>query len=53
MTSIYKPDDKLPPIEELLNLGIVTEEDIDEAVQKWIDNPPDEEFAEVLEAEEN
>lgn len=42
---------ELIPLEELLALAEVTEDDVSAAVEKWKDNPPDPEFENILEAE--
>lgn len=46
------PHEGLPPLADLMDLALVTEEDVQAAADKWHDYPPDEEFRNVLNAEE-
>ena len=46
------PPEQLPPLAELMALADVTEEDVAVAAKKWRENPPDEEFQNILDAEE-
>ena len=45
------PNQVLPPFEDLLKLADITEYIIEGIVQEWRDNPPDEEFVNILDAE--
>ena len=48
---IYFPNQTLSPLEDLLALAEITAETIDEAVEDWRGDPPDEEFVNILDAE--
>ncbi|MBD2005632.1 MULTISPECIES: hypothetical protein [Cyanophyceae] len=48
---IYRPDDELPPIEELLELAEVSEDTVAQAVEAWESNPADEDFKLIFRAE--
>lgn len=53
MAEPFTPDaEELPPITDLEELSQVTEDDIEAAAQKWRDNPPSEEYTNILDAEE-
>jgi hypothetical protein len=41
----------LPPIDDLLSIGNVSESDVIRAVESWRKNPPEEGFELILEAE--
>jgi len=52
MPDLFQPEDEeLPPASELEGIAEVTEADVDGAVSEWEDNPPDDEFKNILEAE--
>lgn len=46
------PHEDLPPISDLMAIADVTEDDVRDAADKWRENPPDEGFSLILEAEE-
>lgn len=53
MAEPFIPDaEELPPITDLESLSQVTEDDVTAAAQKWRGNPPDEEYINILDAEE-
>lgn len=53
MTEVFQPPhEDLPPLADLMDLADTTEEDVRAAADKWIENPPDEEFRNLLNAEE-
>lgn len=47
------PHEDLPPLADLMELASVTQEDVQAAADKWLENPPDEEFRNVLNAEDD
>ena len=53
MTDKFQPPpEQLPPLADLMAIADVTEEDVAAAAQKWRENPPDENFTSILDAEE-
>lgn len=45
------PSEDLPPLADLMEIADCTESDIQAAADKWEENPPDEEFKNILIAE--
>ncbi|MBE9178612.1 hypothetical protein IQ268_08575 [Oculatella sp. LEGE 06141] len=43
-------DESLPDLEDLLAIATVTDVDVDAAATEWKDNPPDEEYINLLDA---
>lgn len=43
---------ELPTVDELMDENPIDSDAVDEAVEAWKDEPPDEEFANILDAEE-
>ena len=38
------PPSNLPPLADLMDIADVSEEDVQNAVDKWVESPPDDEF---------
>ena len=52
MTEKFQPPPEgLPPLADLMAIADVTEEDIQAAADKWVENPPDPDFQNILDAE--
>lgn len=46
------PHEDLPPLADLMEIADVTEEDAQAAADKWRENPPDPNFQNILDAED-
>lgn len=46
-----KTIDDLSPVEALLQMAIITDQDIEDAISQWRSDPPDSAFALLLDAE--
>lgn len=46
-----RDDQPLKPEKELLNNAQVTQDDVDNSVEKWTEKPPDKDFKLILKAE--
>lgn len=52
MSDKFLPEpQQLPPVTQLIKLTEVTKDDIDDATASWKDNPPDNEYKLIIEAE--
>lgn len=54
MAEPFVPDEvvDLPTVDELMDDSPIDEDAVDEAGEAWIDEPPDEEFDQILDAEQ-
>lgn len=51
MDELFRPNEELGDVEELLAIAVVTEEDAIAAAEQWQNNPPDPDWDNVLLAE--
>lgn len=47
------PHEDLPPLADLMALADITEDDVRDAADKWRENPPVQEFRDLLKAQSN